>query len=339
MRAESLKVYLCVKKPVIRIEDVSKRYTDSIGGIQNISFEINKGNITSVIGSSGSGKSTLLKCIYGTLRLDAGNILYKDLRVKGPDEQLIPGHPNMKMVSQDFNLNIYANVYDNVGAMISNKDLKSKDVSIRCVLSQLQIEHLERKRIIELSGGEQQRVAIARSLVNNTDVLLLDEPFSQIDTLLKAQLRRDLKMIVKERNINMVLVSHDPVDGLSMSDQVIILDRGKLIQMGSPAHIYENPKTAHIAKLLGQANVVEAKHSQLLNIPSDRDVVIYPEQILITDNLNDIPCKVIDLSFRGNVDDILIECRGLILSLLHNEVGKIKIGDNLRISVRKYTMI
>ncbi|MEE1885110.1 ABC transporter ATP-binding protein [Pedobacter flavus] len=325
-----------MEKPIIRIDKASKFYTGELGGIKDVSFQIDRGEITAVIGSSGSGKSTLLKCIYGTLALDSGIIYYDDLRVLGPDERLIPGHPNMKMVSQDFNLNIYATVYDNIGAMVSNRDLKYKGSAVTSVLEQLHISHLKSKRIIELSGGEQQRVAIARALVTNVDVLLLDEPFSQIDTLLKIQLRRDLKAIVKQRNINVILVSHDPLDGLSMSNQLVILDKGKVIQTGSPEEVYNNPRNIQVAKLLGQANIIEPEFAKFLNLVSENQLIIYPEWIQVSDSPNAFECRVVEINFQGRAEEVLIERNGLMLTMMHVDFGKIQIGDIIRIDIKKY---
>lgn len=325
-----------MEKPIIRIDKACKFYTGELGGIKDVSFQIGRGEITAVIGSSGSGKSTLLKCIYGTLALDSGIIYYDDLRVLGPDERLIPGHPNMKMVSQDFNLNIYATVYDNIGAMVSNRDLKYKGTAVTSVLEQLHISHLKSKRIIELSGGEQQRVAIARALVTNVDVLLLDEPFSQIDTLLKIQLRRDLKAIVKQRNINIILVSHDPLDGLSMSNQLVILDKGQVIQTGSPEEVYNNPSNIQVAKLLGLANIIEPEYAKFLNLDTENQIIIYPEWIQISDCPSALECRVVEINFQGRAEEVLIERNGLIINMIHADFGKIQIGDIILIDIKKY---
>lgn len=175
---------------IISVKNLTKQYqAEQAGGIKNISFDINRGDVVAIIGESGSGKSTLLKSIYGLLKTDKGEIFFEEKRVLGPDEQLIPGHKQMKMVTQDFSLNIYAKVYDNIASQLSNTDLKTKAEKTLAIMEHLRILPLQNKKIIELSGGEQQRVAIARAMVADTKVLLLDEPFSQVDALLKKPVK------------------------------------------------------------------------------------------------------------------------------------------------------
>src|SRR5690606_9488843 len=141
-------------------------------------FGIHEGQITAIIGESGSGKSTLLKLIYGLLEPETGEVRYRGWRVPHPREKLIPGHDAMRMVSQGFDdLNTYANVWDNVASQLSNTDLDAKFRRTDRILTRLRIAHLQKQRIVDLSGGEKQRVAIARALVNEPEVLLLDEPF------------------------------------------------------------------------------------------------------------------------------------------------------------------
>ena len=151
---------------IISVKNLTKQYqSEQAGGIKNISFDINSGDVVAIIGESGSGKSTLLKSIFGLLKTDEGDVFFEDKRVLGPDEQLIPGHKQMKMVTQDFSLNIYAKVYDNIASQLSNTDLKTKAEKTLAIMEHLRILPLQNKKIIELSGGEQQRVAIAKAMV------------------------------------------------------------------------------------------------------------------------------------------------------------------------------
>jgi multiple sugar transport system ATP-binding protein len=158
-----------VEESIIVVKNLTKQYqSEQISGINNIDFSIERGSIVAIIGESGSGKSTLLKCIYGLLKVGEGEILFNGKRVAGPDEQLIAGHKDMKMVTQDFSLNIYAKVYDNIASMLSNTNVQSKHDKTMEMMERLHIEHLKDKKITQLSGGEQQRVAIARALVSDT---------------------------------------------------------------------------------------------------------------------------------------------------------------------------
>src|SRR5690606_15066952 len=187
------------------------------------SFGIYEGRITAIIGESGSGKSTMLKLIYGLLEPDQGEIRYRGWRVPNPREKLIPGHDAMRMVSQGFDdLNTYANVWDNVASQLPNTDLEAKHTKTENILKQLRISPLYKQRIVDLSGGEKQRVAIARALINEPEVLLMDEPFNQVDASFREFLQHDIRKIVAETGLTVVLVSHDPAEVLSMADELLV---------------------------------------------------------------------------------------------------------------------
>ena len=309
-----LKPYLCrVNTTILSVNNISKRYeTTQFSGISDVSFEINEGEIVAIIGESGSGKSTLLKSIYGLLTLDQGEVLFKGKRVLGPDEQLIPGHKGMKMVTQDFSLNIYAKVYDNIASMLSNTDVKSKHKKTAEMMKHLHIDHLKDKRITELSGGEQQRVAIAKALVSDTSMLLLDEPFSQVDALLKNQLRADLKRIASETGVTVVLVSHDPADGLFLADKLLLVKDGRLLQQGRPRALYNDPEHIYTAKLLGNANVLSADQAIKLGIHSPgKQTVFYPEWVEFgTGSLN---FEVKDIYYKGFYEELQLEYMGIMI--------------------------
>lgn len=270
----------------IEIKEVSKLYQGGQNsGISNVSFTFLKGEFIAVIGESGSGKSTLLKLIFGLLSPDTGQILFEGTPVPGPDQKLIPGHDRMKMVTQDFSLNTYAKVYDNIASMLSNDDLRFKKERTQEMMKFLRIDHLSEKRIVELSGGEQQRVAIARAIITNPDVLLLDEPFSQIDTVLKNELRKDLKRLSRDLGISIILVSHDPLDGMSLADKLIILRKGTIVQEGVPSQVAQNPDSAYVASLLGDANIISANHfskifSNVVVSPGSQ-IAVYPNHVSI----------------------------------------------------------
>lgn len=322
---------------ILKIQNLTKQYdTKVFSGIENVSFEIQRGNITAIIGQSGSGKSTLLKCIYGILKPDAGDTLYNDKHVKGPDEQLIPGHPEMKMVTQDFALNTYAKVYDNIASMLPNTDLKAKQEKTLEAMQHLRIDHLKDKRVIDLSGGEQQRVAIAKALVTNTKVLLLDEPFSQIDALLKNQLRTDLKLLAKQTGLTIILVSHDATDGLFMADQLLILKDGKLLQDDSPKQVYEQPANLYTAQILGNANILSAKDAEQIGIKTSKEtVVFYPEWVDLKGGWSSRRFDVKEVFFKGFYDELLLERNGVLLRALQLS-GTHKKNDHIQANIGRF---
>src|SRR5690606_17847170 len=223
---------------LISLRNVHKNHSENKhSGVSGIDLEINKGEIVSIVGESGSGKTTLLKLIYGYLVPQEGEVLFNGVRVLGPSEKLIPGHDAMKMVTQEVTLNLYARVFDNISSLLPNTNLEVKKNLTMQTMEFLRIDHLAYKKIVELSGGEQQRVAIARAVITEPNVLLLDEPFSQVDTILKKQLRDDIERLARFLNITVIMVSHDPTDGLSLSDQLIVIKDGKIIRQGKAKDI------------------------------------------------------------------------------------------------------
>lgn len=324
-----------MNEQIITVNNLSKQYqVTQASGIQNISFSIAKGDIVAIIGESGSGKSTLLKCIYGLLKPDSGEINFNGTKVKGPDEQLIPGHPEMKMVTQDFSLNIYAKVYDNIASMLSNTDIAAKQSKTLEMMEHLHITKLKDKKVIELSGGEQQRVAIAKALISNTKVLLLDEPFSQVDSLLKNQLRADIKRLAKETGLTIILVSHDPTDGLFLADQLLILKDGELLQNDTPENTYQNPSTIYTAKILGNAVVLDRAEAEKLGMKTARQhIVFYPEWVELKSSWDSRRFEVKEVYYKGFFDELLLERNGVQIRALQLNSGEHKKNDHVQANI------
>ncbi len=322
----------------ISLEKVSLHYAeDSRAGVSKIDLSIKKGDFVAIVGESGSGKSTLLKIIYGLLAPDMGEVFFKGLHLDGPHEKLIPGHDSMKMMSQDFNLNLYARVYENIESMLSNEDLKGKKKKAADIMKLLGIEYLANKKIIELSGGEQQRVALARAIITEPEVLLLDEPFSQLDALLKTQFRADLKNLCDQLGITIILVSHDPVDGLTLANKMIILKEGKLIESGRPEEIYSNPLHIYTAKLLGNAFVLPAEEARILGIRAKLNtVMIYPEWVQLKSSWGSKSYRVKEIFFKGFYEDLLLERNEIELVAINQKPGIYQKGDKVQVQISRY---
>jgi ABC-type sugar transport system ATPase subunit len=327
-----------VSNTIISVKNLTKQYqAEQAGGIRNISFDINRGDVVAIIGESGSGKSTLLKSIFGLLKTDSGEVFFENKRVLGPDEQLIPGHKQMKMVTQDFSLNIYAKVYDNIASQLSNTDLKTKAEKTLAIMEHLRILHLQNKKIIERSGGEQQRVAIAKAMVSDTQVLLLDEPFSQVDALLKNQLRADIKRVASETGVTVILVSHDPADGLFLADQLLIIKDGELLQTGKPADIYQHPKHIYTAQILGNAVVLTREDAEKIGLKTEQQfVVFYPEWAEINNSWNSRRFEVKDVYYKGFYDELLVERKGVNIRALQLNRGEHKKNDHVQLNINHF---
>ena len=331
-------IFAAVDQNIISVRNLSKQYDNqNQSGIQDISFDIQPGEIVAIIGESGSGKSTLLKSIYGLLTVDEGSVLFQGKRVLGPDEQLIPGHKEMKMVTQDFSLNIYAKVYDNIASALSNTDVKAKHSKTVEMMQHLHIEHLSAKRITELSGGEQQRVAIAKALVSDTKMLLLDEPFSQVDALLKNQLRADIKRIASETGVTVIMVSHDPADGLFLADKLLIIKGGKLMQQGEPAFIYNHPSHVYTAQILGNAVVLSKEQAEKLSLQvNGSQAVFYPEWVDLKGSWNSRRFEVRDIYYKGFYEELLLERNGVLIRAIQLNRGEHKKNDHVQVNIGRF---
>lgn len=307
-------------------------------GVHDISLTIQPGKITAIIGESGSGKSTLLRLLFGLLTADSGEVRFQGVRVWGPDEKLIPGHDAMKMVTQHTDdLNLFAKVWDNVAILMPNTDLKAKRERPEQVLRQLNMFHLADKRVADLSGGEKQRVAIARALITRPEVLLLDEPFNQVDTTFRDGLQQDIRRIVKETGLTVIIVSHDPAEVLSMADELVVIKNGSVLENGTPKELYNNPKNLYTARLLSNCNVLIREEAKALRIKAVKDqVVVYPEWIIPVSTGNNIDWTIKEILFKGSYEEIYLEYGPIEIHLINHEPGMYDNYSHINFRVTKY---
>jgi ABC-type nitrate/sulfonate/bicarbonate transport system ATPase subunit len=200
--------------------------------ISSCSFTLQKGKTAAIIGESGCGKSTLLKLIYGLYELDSGAINWNAIPVLGPKFNLIPGMDSMKYLAQDFDLMPYITVAENVGKYLSNIYPEVKNTRINELLEIVEMQDFASVKAKYLSGGQMQRVAIARVLALEPELLLLDEPFSHIDNFRKNSLRRKLFSYLNQKQITCIVATHDSTDILSFANEVLVLQQGKIIEQG-----------------------------------------------------------------------------------------------------------
>ena len=268
---------------MLEIKNISFTYIEN-PVIKNVSFTISKGQNIAVIGESGCGKSTLLKLIYGLYDLDQGTILYNEKPILGPKHNLVPGEDYIKYLAQDFDLMPYTTVEENVGKFLSNSNSSNKQARVQELLEMVEMIEFAKVKAKFLSGGQQQRVALARVLAVEPEIILLDEPFSQIDTFRKNSLRRNLFRYLKGKGITCIIATHDSTDALSFSDETIVMKNGNVIAKGNSKALYENPANKYVASLFGEVN--EVKLSQLIELEEEQDelLLLYPHQLKVVDN-------------------------------------------------------
>ncbi|OCA67958.1 ABC transporter [Chryseobacterium artocarpi] len=259
----------------------------------NLRFEANK--IIALAGESGCGKSTLLSLTYGLLDWESGEIIFDGTRLLGPKGNLVPGEAEMKFVAQNFDLMPYATVAENVGKFISNINLTKKRETVMELLEVVGLQEFADVLPKYLSGGQQQRVAIARALSVLPKLLILDEPFSNLDFPRKIELRERLFRYVKEHQISLIISTHELQDIMPWLDQIVILQNGRLIQNENTEETYRNPYNPYVAKLFGEVNIfneTEMTDFQLLKFS------YYPKEIKISEN--GLEAEVLESRFAGN---------------------------------------
>lgn len=240
---------------MLKVHNISFSYNEQ-KTINEVSFELQRGKNLAIIGESGCGKSTLLKLIYGLYDLDKGHIFWNNVEVLGPKFNLIPGMDFMKYLAQDFDLMPFITVSENIGKYLSNSCPEQKNARIAELLEIVEMTDYANIKAKYLSGGQMQRVALARVLASEPELLLLDEPFSHIDNSRRNSLRRNLFSYLREKKISVIVATHDSSDVLSFSDEVIVLKDGNKFMQADPESVYNNSNNYYIASLFGDVNEI-----------------------------------------------------------------------------------
>ena len=293
-------------------------------GVQNINLEIKKGEIITLLGPSGCGKTTLLNLLGGFLTPEAGEIILDEKNITS----VLPEYRPISTVFQNYALFPHFNVLQNVGYGLKYTDIPKgeREAVAKKYLKIVGLEGYEKSSVQNLSGGQQQRVALARALVLKPKVLLLDEPFSNLDAKLRVDMREELKNLQKELKITMVFVTHDQEEALSLSDRIVVMDEGKIMQVGTPQEIYYQPVNQYVANFVGKSNFIETK---------DGERLVRPEDIRLFLNGNG-QWKIIEKEFMGAATLIKIsslnENRIYQVQVLGKEEKKFQVGDRVEVS-------
>ncbi|WP_313214876.1 ABC transporter ATP-binding protein [Soonwooa sp.] len=265
---------------LLEINNLEFSYLPDQKLFQDFNFSMEEGQVIALAGESGCGKSTLLSLIYGLHDWRNGEIIFNGKKLKGPKGNLVPGEADMKLVAQQYDLMPYATVFDNVGKFISNINLKTKNEKVTELLEAVGMEDFAKVLPKNLSGGQQQRVAIARALSVTPKLLLLDEPFSNLDTSRKFELRDKFFSLVKNLGLSVVISTHNLEEIIPWVDKVAILKNAEILQYDTPELIYQQPTNEYVAKLLGEVNVFEDSEKMRLNLDKN---FYFPQQIKLSD--------------------------------------------------------
>ncbi len=247
---------------VLRMEEVS-RYFGAHAAVDGVSFELRKGEVLTLLGPSGCGKTTTLRMAIGLEKVSNGRVLYGNRVLDAPAERVFvpPEDRDMGMVFQSYAIWPHMSVFENVAFPLRTRGTQKAiiDSKVNDILAQVGLDGFKDRSGMQLSGGQQQRVAVARGLVANPDVLLMDEPFSNLDAKLRDRLRTELRVLQRRLNISILFVTHDQTEALALSDRIAVMRAGRIEQIGPPIDLYTHPATPFVRDFLGQSVLLRAR--------------------------------------------------------------------------------
>lgn len=265
----------------VELKNINKNFGDYKAS-DNVNFGVEKGKLIGLLGPSGSGKTTILRMIAGLETPDSGDIIIDGVRVN----DLAASKRGIGFVFQNYALFRYMTVYDNIafGLRVQKADKKKIDERVRELIKLIGLEGLEKRYPSQLSGGQRQRVAFARALAHNPQLLLLDEPFAAIDAKVRKELRSWLREMIEKLGVTSIFVTHDQDEAIEVADEIIITNKGRIEQTGTPIEIYHNPKTAFTASFFGETTFVDdyLKFHNFEHIENVEKAIVRPEFVKVT---------------------------------------------------------
>ncbi len=335
-------------KVLVRLDNVSKKFNDNYV-IKNLSLDVYEGEFLTLLGSSGCGKTTILRMISGLEHVTEGKVYIDDIDVTEVD----PTKREVNTIFQNFALFPHMTTWDNISFGLRMKKLSQTEINkrVKKVIKLVKLEGFEDRLPSQLSGGQQQRVAIARGIVMNPKVLLLDESLCSLDLKLKRKMQIELKKIQKQSGITFIYVTHDQDEALTMSDRIVIIEKGKIEQNDTPQNIYRHPKTVFAADFIGESNIIPSTIKEVtkdkIKVITNEDkitftfpkedfdkredkinLLIRPENIKLSKNELKASIKGIvkDVVYDGSVTKLFIDTEG-DLNLKVNINGNIDINE------------
>jgi iron(III) transport system ATP-binding protein len=250
---------------LLKLQNVSKHYDNKVV-LNNINVEINTGEIVSLLGQSGSGKTTLLNIILGLTKMNDGKIIFNDIDISNVPMK----NRGFNIVFQDYALFPHLNAYENIVYGLKNKKGLVTEKEVQEYIEFLELKPHLTKKIGELSGGQKQRVALARTLVMKPKILLLDEPLSALDGVIKESIKQRIQSIAREFKLTTIIVTHDPEEALTLSDKILIINQGEISQFGTPKEIINEPKNDFVKEFI--LKQLQIKRQNIYNLFGETDV-------------------------------------------------------------------
>lgn len=324
-------------QPIILLKDICKNFGET-EVLNNINLYVLKNEFVTLLGPSGCGKTTTLRILGGFETPDSGDVFFEGRRINN----LPPNHRKVNTVFQRYALFPHMNVHDNIafGLKIKKLDKAAINKNVDEILELVNLQGFNKRSVESLSGGQQQRVAIARALVNQPEVLLLDEPLGALDLKLRKDMQIELKNIHKRTGITFIYVTHDQEEALTMSDTIVVMNKGKIQQIGTPQMIYNEPKNAFVADFIGESNIIVGRMLKDFSVEfaghvfecldkgfeqnEEVDVVVRPEDIkLVSDDRAMFKGMVQSVTFKGVHFEMLVEAQGITWTLHNTEMAQV----------------
>ena len=333
------------KQNIIELKDIFVSF-DGEQVLDGLNLDIRDKEFITLLGPSGCGKTTTLRIIAGFLEPDAGEIVFEGKKING-----VPAYKRqVNTIFQRYALFPHLNVYENIAFGLRVKKLKEKEIkeTVTEMLSLVNLEGFEKRSVSTLSGGQQQRVAIARAIANKPKVLLLDEPLAALDLKLRKDMQKELRRIQRQLGITFIFVTHDQEEALTMSDRVVVMDKGKIQQIGTPQDIYNEPKNAFVADFIGESNILDgvmhndfsAEFSGHLFECLDKgfsknetvDVVVRPEDVdIVPAEKGMLKGVVTSVDFLGVHYEIIVDIGGF--KWMIQTTDECFVGDNVGLNI------
>ena len=332
------------------VDAISAEYTKHNSVIENISFSLEQGELACLLGPSGCGKTTILNSISGFQNITAGQIILDGIRLSRPNKLIEPENRSVGMVFQDHSLFPHLTIKDNIGFGLKKEPKTKRDEIISAMLELIGMEDQAKKYPHELSGGQSQRVALARAIAPKPKLLLMDEPFSNLDAELRESLGYEVRSMLKELNITAIMVTHDQHDAFALGDQIGIISEGKLLQWDNSFNLYHTPNSRFVANFIGEGvfikgeiiknNVVATNigeiHGKFINanyLDKNVDLLIRPDHVKY-DSKSPIKGKVIRKAFKGEqtLYTLKTESGDNLMSLISSG-HDFKIGETIGVKI------
>ncbi len=324
------------------ISNLSKKFSNVLA-VNNLTLSVNKDEILAIVGPSGCGKTTLLKIISGLESADSGDIEIKGDIVFSKEKNIFitPEKRDIALVFQNYAIWPHKTVFQNISYPLQMKKLKKRDIERKVseIISLVKLTGKEKRYPYELSGGEKQRVALARALVMTPKLLLLDEPFSNLDAKLRGEMQDEIKRIRDELGLTIIHVTHDQNEAMGLSDRIAVMNKGEILQIDSPKELYEHPKTSFVSNFIGVSNDISTLYKRIkpeLDIESlDKwSYIVRPENVSFSNLGSSFDGEIISQTYRGNFIEYIVRVESLDIRVESNSNILYNLGDKVGLSFK-----